>query len=514
MWMNREMSPHAESESTPFGKIILASSCKLIVCGIRANKRNPDPIKIMQDAVSQIQKANPNLVSIPVLIKPFPTLRADWTTSCYIHLNPSISLQSDTNIETEPWTDFLELWMAMLAQYGPKWELAWAPAKPSTDKQMWIRFPEITASYGDQDDARNKIVQWANEKGFTICSSYFTQKTGITINLAYPHHVDKIVSKGYITIPGLKASIKAMCLHQIKVQNAFKMVITSVPMEYEDMDLLIIKWLCEKFQNEGQHTIAGSCTPQMSLKPSSSTWSHGLKLPKSLHPQLKKPLKWTLQNMANLSHHPRCFTNSTPMEYLNQDWLEQRRWLKVASLSTKILGTFDALSMRTSRKSTTAQATQLQLASITLTLSNVTQMIAGLEECVVTTQHTILTQSQELALAQNLLDNTNNILNLEFCTLIEMDPVKKAQLQEMMKQILKAKAESSSCEFLSIVSGPISQLQQTPAMPSTLPSLSRPTINLWHSSATIANDDDKPDSVKKSVALITQQQWMTMMSRK
>ena len=76
-----------------------------------------------------------------------------------------------------------------------------------------------------------------------------------------------------------------------------------------------------------------------------------------------------------------------------------------------------------------------------------------------------------------------DILNLEFCMLIEMDPVKKAQLQEMMKQmveqkqILKAKAESSSCEFLSIVSSPIGQLQQTPTMPSTPPGLLRPTYN-------------------------------------
>ena len=107
---------------------------------------------------------------------------------------------------------------------------------------MWIRFPEITASYGDQDDIRNRIVQWVNEKGFIVCSSYFTQKMGVTINLAYPHHINEIVSKGYITIPGLKASIKAMCLHQIEVQNAFKIVITSVPTEYKDMDLLIIKW--------------------------------------------------------------------------------------------------------------------------------------------------------------------------------------------------------------------------------------------------------------------------------
>ena len=151
--------------------------------------------------------------------------------------------------------------MAVLAQYDPKWELAWAPMKLGTNKRMWIRFPEITTSYGDQDDTRNKIVQWVNEKGFTVCSSYFTQKMGVAINLAFPHHVDKIARRGHITIPGLKALIKAMHLCQIKVQNTFEMVITSVPTEYEDMDLLIIKWLRKKFQNKGQHTIVGSRTP-------------------------------------------------------------------------------------------------------------------------------------------------------------------------------------------------------------------------------------------------------------
>lgn len=151
--------------------------------------------------------------------------------------------------------------MAVLTQYDPKWELAWAPTKPGINKRMWIKFPEITASYGDQDNVRTKIIQWANEKGFTVCSFYFTQKTGVAINLAFPHHVNEIVRRGHITIPGLKAPIKAMHLHQIEVQNTFEMVITGVPIEYEDINLLIIKWLHEKFQNEGKHTITGSHTP-------------------------------------------------------------------------------------------------------------------------------------------------------------------------------------------------------------------------------------------------------------
>jgi hypothetical protein len=63
----------------------------------------------VEEAVSKIWKANPNLASIPAIVKPFSTIRADWTTSCYVHLSPSISTCSDTNIETELRTDLLEI---------------------------------------------------------------------------------------------------------------------------------------------------------------------------------------------------------------------------------------------------------------------------------------------------------------------------------------------------------------------------------------------------------------------
>jgi hypothetical protein len=38
----------------------------------------------------------------------------------------------------------------------------------------------------------------------------------------------------------------------------------------------------------------------------------------------------------------------------------------------------------------------------------------------------------KMALARNLSDNANNVLSLEFRLLIETDPDKRAQLQEMV----------------------------------------------------------------------------------
>ena len=370
---------------------------------------------------------------------------------------------------------------------------------------MWIHFPEITASYGDQDDTRNKIVQWANEKGFTVCSSYFTQKTGVAINLAYPHHVDEIARKGYVTIPGLKASIKAMRLRQIEVHNAFEMVITGVPTEYEDMDLLIVKWLREKFQSEGNHTIAGSRTPPNepeALVFHMTTWSETSKV---LAPAVQESFKSDFAKYGQSLMPPQMLhqLNTNGIFKMGPTRTEKVIEGGVTAIDKNFKDLRCLIDENQQKNQQQHAATQLQLASVTSTLSNVTQTIAGLEERVVTTQRAILAQSQELALARNLSDNANNILNLEFRTLIETDPIKKAQLQEMTaqmierKQILEAKAETSSREFLSIVSGPIGQLQQPPTTPLTPPGLPRPTINLRRSSATITDGDNELDSAKK-----------------
>jgi hypothetical protein len=64
------------------------------------------------------------------------------------------------------------------------------------------------------------------------------------------------------------------------------------------------------------------------------------------------------------------------------------------------------------------------------------------------------------------------------------------------KQQLEAEAKTSSRKFQSIFSGPISQLQQTPSLPPAPPGLTKPTINLQCSSATIA-DNNKSESSKK-----------------
>ncbi|KAF8163598.1 hypothetical protein B0H34DRAFT_696009 [Crassisporium funariophilum] len=183
MRLQRSIHSNREAEPTPISEITLASGCSLIVRGVGANKHDSDPVKIMKDAIAETRQANTDLTNVNVIVKPFPN-RGEWTTSCYIHLDPSLSTRLGT--DAEPHTDLLEIWMVALATYEPKWELVWAPAKAGTDKQMWVQFPDITpSSYPDQDTAKTKIVKWANDKGYLVCSSYYN-KGGVVLTLANP----------------------------------------------------------------------------------------------------------------------------------------------------------------------------------------------------------------------------------------------------------------------------------------------------------------------------------------
>ncbi|KDR77657.1 hypothetical protein GALMADRAFT_245786 [Galerina marginata CBS 339.88] len=417
--------------------------------------------------------------------------------------------------------------MTALAAYAPKWEVAWAPAKPGVDKRMWVRFPEITATYGDQDAARNKIVSWMNEKGMTVCSSYFTIKTGLAINLACPQHVEEIVQKATHVIPGIKGPLKAVRLRQIEVENAFEMVITGVPTEYEDMDLLITKWLREKFQNDGQHTIAATRVPPNEPETfvfNMISWSETSKVLSSAAQEAFK---------TDFAKYGQTLSPPQMLHQLNTNGIFKTGPTRIEKAIEGGVGIIDQnfkdlrrlIDENQQKNEQQHMATQLQIASVTTTLGNAVQAINNLEDRVMTTQRALLTQSKEIGLSRNLADNTGTLLNLELHLLIESDPAKKVQLQLLKDQLVERKRTiqtslaTNGREFLSIVNGPIDelqqspatpsappgiprptavdQLQQSPATPSAPPGIPRPTINLRRSSATITDAADESGSAKK-----------------
>jgi hypothetical protein len=143
--------------------IALAPGCTLIIRGVGATNRNSDPVKLVDAVVAQISKKYPNLADIPLTIKPFST-RGDWSTTCYVQLNSrQIPKASDEVESSEPRSDLLQIWMTVLAEHNPRWNVAWAPAKQGTDKRMYIRFPDLNAANGDQEAPKEKLLLWAHQ---------------------------------------------------------------------------------------------------------------------------------------------------------------------------------------------------------------------------------------------------------------------------------------------------------------------------------------------------------------
>ena len=242
-----------ETDHTPIKDITLASGASIIVRGVGANKKNSDPVKLMNDAIGKIRTANQTLTS--VIVKPFPS-RGEWTTTCYIHIDPN-TLSRTT--ESEPRTDLLELWMNELAAYDPKWNASWTPAKYGQDKRTWIRFPDLNDTC-DQEAAKTKALQWAKTNHYTVCSSYFN-KGGVTLTLAQPHDVDAIVERRQITTKGIDGLTRVSNGRQIEIQNPFELIVIGAMSEYEGLDNLIEQWVDEEFQLDGQSMLAGARTP-------------------------------------------------------------------------------------------------------------------------------------------------------------------------------------------------------------------------------------------------------------
>jgi hypothetical protein len=483
----------------------------LIIRGIGANTRNSDPLKIVGDAINQIRNTNPDLATIPITINPFSPQHKTWQTSCYVNLT-----NTSRTSGTEPRTDLLQLWMNALALYDPKWELGWSPAKQGTDKRMNIRFPDINSDYGDQDNAKEKIVQWANEKGYLVLGAY-KNKGGVIINLANPRHVDEIINRGTISIKGITFPLRAVRVRQIEIQNPFELVITGAPLtEYEGLDNLILTWLQDNFQNEGQPTVAGLRSPTNEpdiIVFHMTTWADTAKvlLPENQEKFLADFTKYdsTITAPTSLYEHNTKGVFKVPG---NARTDIQKGANDVTNELQEIKKQMRAYERKNEER---YLSTQLQLTSITSNLSTVTTTMASLEDRMVNTQRAILLQSKEIGLGKNLSDVKTNILTLQMRLLMEADPVARNEIKDLLskmndeKKTIEHSIEMGSRDFLTVLS-PIGQLQQstsptatvvevqepqTPNAPLVPPGIQR--TNLRRTSASVGQLAEDPTPIKK-----------------
>ncbi|KAF8953176.1 hypothetical protein BDZ97DRAFT_1873597 [Flammula alnicola] len=463
--LRKRMTPiqdPGDEEHTPIKDVTLASGASVIIRGVGANKKNSDPVQLMNDAINKIRAANPTLAQI--IVKPFNASRSEWTTICYIIVDPSI-LAGTT--ETEPRTDLLELWMNELAAYDPKWSIAWTPAKYGQDKRMWVRFPDLNDTR-DQEAAKEKALQWAKTNNYAVCSSY-CHKGGVTLTLAHPHEVDAINQRGQVTVKGLNGPTRVACGRQIEIQNPFELIVIGAMSEYEGLDGLIEQWVEEEFQLEGQSMLAGARIPpneREALVFHMTTWAATAKV---LSPSYQTAFTDTFAKYKILPPQMLHKVNTDAIYRISGNLRDEvhKGADSVNQTLQNIARRMDNVEQRNEQQHHT---TQLQLAAVTSSLNTMTQTIAGLEDRVVNTQRAILAQSREIGLTRNVTDTSVNILTLQMNIILENNPDKKKEMENLLevmkaqKTNLQATIQNASNEFMAIVSHPIAQLTQAPTL--------------------------------------------------
>lgn len=445
--------------------IALAPGCTLIVRGIGATKRNSDPVKLLEAAIAQINKTNPNLADIPLTVKPFST-RGDWSTTCYVQLNSRQIPKNPAEIDIlEPRSDLLQMWMNALAEHDSKWNVAWAPAKQGTDKCMYVRFPDLNAASGDQEAPKEKLLLWAKSKNYPVCQS-FANAGGVILALANPAHVDQILSTGHHTIKGFSHPLRALPARQVEIQNIFELIIMGVPTDYENMDGLLEEWIDNTFADEGISKMAGRRTPPNEPETfvfHMTSWADTARI-----------LSAKFQEMF-LDDFKKYGTSLLPPQTLfkvNSEGFYRPKGnmrTEIQKGASTIDGSIKDLQRQFNDMVQTNQqqfqATQLQFATITSSLNTVSHTISSLEDRVVNTQQALLAQAQEVSLSRNLSDTNTDILKLQTKLLFENDPLKKKHIGRLLETaekqqiLLEESVKNYSREFLTIVGGPVGQIQ-------------------------------------------------------
>ncbi len=448
-------------ETTPIKDINLASGASIIVRGVGANKKNSDPVELMKAAILKIRTIKPNLP--PVVVKPFQS-RNDWTTTCYIHVEPHALSKSH---ETEPRTDLLELWMGELANYDPKWHVAWTPAKYGQDKRMWVRFPDLAPPI-NQEEAKEKVLAWAAKHKFTVCSSYYN-KGGVTLTLASPNDVDQILQQGHVNVQGIKDTRQRISGgRQIEIQNPFELIIIGALSEYEGLDELIEKWVEDEFLVDGESTLAGARSPPNEREAfvfHMTSWSSTANV---LSPAMQASFAKNFEKYKLMPPQMLHKVN-TDAAYRIVGSIREDFSKGAESMNKGLLNITRRLDDMEQQNKQQHQMTQLQLTAVTTSLTAITNSVSNLEDRVSKTQNAILAQSREIGLTRNITDNSVNMLTLQMQILLEKDPAQKTQLQELLVKMqaqgaqLAATIQNATNDFQAIVSqAPIAQIMQAP----------------------------------------------------
>ncbi|KAF7364248.1 hypothetical protein MSAN_01084600 [Mycena sanguinolenta] len=225
--------------NTPIGVSLLIRS--VYTAGVAITTTSA--VTIAQKTIDRLLEANDDLPS--VVLRPFSSSKA--STSCYLHIAPD-----PDDLDVTPRFDLLELWITVLRNQKPEWEIVWQPLSEGRDKRMTIRFGDagFKKDKGDKSacPALDKVKVALTARGILSTDSY-SLANGSYLTLADHHHVDDILSAGAVTVSSISPNpIPVMRCRQIEIQHCFELVVSGIS-EGEGVQSSICRWLARGFRD-------------------------------------------------------------------------------------------------------------------------------------------------------------------------------------------------------------------------------------------------------------------------
>ena len=359
--------------------------------------------------------------------------------------------------EVEPRADLLHAWKDALQCHDETWKVKWTPLTHGKDKRLWIRFAQLKEDTKDanfQEKCRTHLLAWAKLRGYAVTNSYFNPG-GVTLCLAAPIDVEQILARGSLEkIPGIPFSVQPVRGRQVEIENTFEL---AIDYDLENLHDMLRDWLVDNFQYDDITTLAGtrsdSSEPEMFIF-HMTTWKATCDvLSDSVCERFKTDFK-----AFEMLQPPQLLHNLNTSGLDRKPGSFRKDLARGASMVTdgldKLQREFNAYKETNSQLH---QATQLQLAATTSTLSILTNLIEGMENHLVSTQRAILFQSQELSLSRAMTDLRSNTMSLRVNLILETDETKKQEICSLLvslvneEQRLNDELAKTSHDFLTVI---------------------------------------------------------------
>ncbi|KIK04137.1 hypothetical protein K443DRAFT_130973 [Laccaria amethystina LaAM-08-1] len=401
------------------------------------------------------------------------------------------------------------LWLDALRNFNSEWEVSWAPTVCRTDKQMWVRFPEVC------EDQESMIMKFKSP----VCSS-FAMKTGaggIILTLVCHKHVEGIMKLGRVNIPGVLHPLTPQHGRQIEIENTFELAIMGLTDEIDSVEAILERWLTETFVVDGELTFAGiwsSPDASEALIFHMTMWEAATKVLSSTTAELfnqtfgrKYPTLVAPQSVYAINHKGLwrnktiCETFAKGSESMTENFKTLQQQINMLKAETKqgIIRKTTFILGQTCLEEVIflmMQAMQLEMSTINFNLASVTTAVLSLQSSVDNAHLALLAQSTEISLSRNLAEVQTARFMLHSQLVMTNDPKERGEAESIINMLdtqereIHTKLDTANCDFQTLIGGPVGQLMPPLSTPPGLP----PCI--LKSVAHVDNEQPQQSSVK------------------